>query len=43
MSDSPVEILEIVLGPRITSTGGLTCLLPLESHTKFNALKGDDA
>ena len=43
MSESPVETLEKVLGPRLIWTGGITLLLQFERHAEFNVSKGDDA
>ena len=40
MSESPVEILEKALGPRLLWTGGLTSVSHLERHAEFNASKG---
>ena len=43
MFESPMETLEIALGPHLIWTGGLTALRHLERHTEFNASKGDNA
>ena len=43
MSESPVEILQKVLGLHFMSKRSLTCLWQLESHVEFTAWNVDDA
>ena len=43
MSDCPLETVEKAVGLRLIWTGGLASLCHLDSHTEFNASKGDDA
>ena len=42
LSVSPVETLEKPLCPCLISTGGITSLWQLETHSEFNASKWDD-